>query len=67
MADLPLFLTPDDVAELVLRVGVRTVRRLVSAGKFPPADVHVSSKIIRWKRGTVEAWIEAQADAGAAR
>lgn len=67
MDDLPLFLTPDDVAKLVLRVDSRTVRRLVSAGKFPPADIRIGSKIIRWKRATVEGWIEAQAEAGAVR
>lgn len=67
MDDLPLFLTPDDVAMLVLRVDPRTVRRLVSAGKFPPADIHVGSKIVRWKRSTVESWIDAQGESAVAR
>ena len=38
-------------------VGERTVFRLISAGRFPRADIRMGGKLRLWKRETVEAWI----------
>lgn len=58
--------SPRRVAEL-LDVDPRTLRRLVSSGQFPAADVAVGAKLKRWKRTTVEAWIESGGRNGTAR
>ena len=35
-----------------------TFDRLLSERKFPPPDVAVNAKLIRWRRSTVDRWIE---------
>jgi len=43
-----------------LAVGKRTFWRLVSEGRFPPADLRVTTATPRWKRETLERWVEEQ-------
>lgn len=43
-----------------LPLDARTIRRWVSAGTFPSADVIIGHKVRLWKRETVEKWIEDQ-------
>lgn len=43
-----------------LSIGVRTLWRWVSVGIFPPPDVRIGSKVVRWKWETVTAWVDAQ-------
>lgn len=47
------------IADL-LSIGVRTLWRLVSAGIFPAPDVTIGSKIVRWKRTTLLAWLDCE-------
>lgn len=49
-----------DLAEVcrLLCLSERTVYRLISTGEFPAADVRIGGKIRRWRRETVERWIE---------
>ena len=52
-----LLMDVSDVAA-ALAVGQRTLWRWVAAGTFPPPDISIGAKVRRWKRATVEAWIE---------
>jgi len=51
----PGFLTSSQVAEK-LAMSVRTLWRLVAAGKFPQ-PVRYNRKLVRWKAEAVEAYI----------
>lgn len=42
----------------MLDVGVRTLWRWASDGTFPPPDVRVGTRVVRWRRETVDRWIE---------
>lgn len=53
----PQLLRMQDVARLV-NLNARTLRRMVSAGRFPPPDKSIGAKIRLWKRHTVMDWIE---------
>jgi predicted DNA-binding transcriptional regulator AlpA len=53
----PALLTLALIREHYLPIGERTVFRLISAGKFPKADIGIGGKIRLWKRATVENWI----------
>ncbi len=49
-----------------LAVPIRTFRRWRAAGKFPPPDVR--GRPNRWRRSTVERWIDSQVNGnGSAR
>jgi len=54
-----------DVAEVgrLLDVGQRTLWRWISTGDFPPPDVAMGRKFRRWRRATVETWIDSHAGA----
>lgn len=39
-----------------LDVPDRTLRRWISAGRFPPPDLRIG-KSLRWRRSTVLAWV----------
>ncbi|MBI3832813.1 MAG: helix-turn-helix domain-containing protein [Planctomycetes bacterium] len=54
---------PADVAAF-LKVDPRTLRRLISSGAFPAADIVLTDKIKRWRQETIDRWIEAQASDG---
>jgi predicted DNA-binding transcriptional regulator AlpA len=54
----PLLLRRDEVARLI-NVAGRTFDRLVATNQFPPADVRVGAKIVRWKKETISSWIDA--------
>lgn len=54
----PLLLTRIQVASLI-NVRPRTFDRLVAANQFPTADIVMNAKLIRWRRSTVETWIDA--------
>jgi hypothetical protein len=57
--DQKLALQPQTVAEL-LDINVRTLRRWVSTGFFPPHDFTYGGKMKFWTRATVEGWIAAR-------
>jgi predicted DNA-binding transcriptional regulator AlpA len=50
------FLDAPAIAEL-LSINRRTLRRLIVKGDFPPADLKLSTTLLRWRRETVENWI----------
>ena len=60
-AKLPTFLSQRQIAEL-LGASVRTIQTWRSAGKMPPPDVRVGG-VLRWRRETVELWLERSAAA----
>lgn len=49
-------LTIADVAGR-LRVSSRTIRRWVEAGQFPPPDLRVNRRVLRWRPATVDRFI----------
>jgi predicted DNA-binding transcriptional regulator AlpA len=51
-------MTIDDLSR-ELRIGARTLWRMISIGQFPPADLRCGRKIVRWRRATVQRWIAA--------
>lgn len=57
-----VLLKPSSVAGM-LDIGVRTLWRWSSDGSFPPPDIRHNARIVRWKRSTVLAWIDAQSTA----
>jgi predicted DNA-binding transcriptional regulator AlpA len=56
LADL-VRLSVKDVAALIGR-GEQSIRDMVKAGKFPPADHRDGPKCVRWSAGTVRRWLE---------
>jgi predicted DNA-binding transcriptional regulator AlpA len=63
---IPALLTKALIRRNYLPVGERTLDRWISSGTFPRPDIAIGGKVRYWKRETVEAWIDAQAE-GAAR
>lgn len=57
LAEPPALLTLLMIRKFYLPIGERTVFRLISAGKFPKADIGIGGKLRLWKRETIEAWI----------
>jgi len=47
-----------DILREFLPIGSRTIRRKIAQGKFPPPDLRMDSKIMLWRRGTVERWLD---------
>lgn len=45
----------------IIGVDRRTLRRMIVSGRFPEADVKLSKTLIRWKRSTVDRWIDNRA------
>ena len=41
-------------------VSERTLRKLISCGRFPKPDVRLSAKLRFWRRDTVLSWIAQQ-------
>lgn len=62
----PAMLTKLLIRKHFLPISERTFDRMVSAGKFPPADLPIGGKIRLWKRETVEQWISDQTASTAA-
>ncbi len=60
---LPLLLKPTSVAR-ELEIGIRTFWRWVSEGRFPQPDFRPNERVLRWKRSTVEKWVEDNATEG---
>jgi predicted DNA-binding transcriptional regulator AlpA len=58
--DPPLLLKPASVAAL-LQIGLRTLWRWIEDDKFPPPDLRMGPKVVRWRRATVDAWVAANA------
>lgn len=52
-----VLLSVKDVAALVGR-GEQTIRDMVKAGKFPPADHRDGPRCVRWSAGLVRQWLE---------
>lgn len=48
-----------DISKLI-SVGERTLRRWLSCGGFPKPDVRLRGKLLRWRRSTVDAWVQSQ-------
>jgi excisionase family DNA binding protein len=51
----PALMTLREIAAYT-QVGLRTLHRWKSSGKFPPPDLS-QGKVQRWRRDTVDAWI----------
>ena len=58
----PALLTLALIREHYLPVRPRTMFRLISAGKFPKADIGIGAKLRLWKRETVESWISSHGE-----
>ncbi len=63
LADLQR-LSVKDVSALIGR-GEQSIRDMVKAGKFPPADHRDGPKCVRWSAGTVRRWLESTRTAAA--
>jgi hypothetical protein len=50
----------------ILVVGPRTLRRWVNDGRFPPPDVRVNARVLRWRAATVEKALAGMTRKGAA-
>ncbi|MCC7291437.1 MAG: helix-turn-helix domain-containing protein [Phycisphaerales bacterium] len=52
-----------DVADICafLGLGERTLRRWISSRAFPPPDARLRGKLLRWRRSTLDAWVQSQA------
>ena len=61
----PALLTLALIRKYYVPAGERTLHRWISSGQFPRPDISIGGKVRYWKRETVEAWIEAQANGGA--
>ncbi len=50
-----------DAPEIARMLGInrRTLRRMIVKGEFPPAELRLSTTLLRWKRETVASWIDA--------
>jgi predicted DNA-binding transcriptional regulator AlpA len=57
----PALLTIRMIVEHFIPAGDRTIRRWISSGVFPKADIAIGGKTRFWKVETVESWIESQA------
>lgn len=60
----PALLTKLLIRRHYLPAGARTLDRWISSGAFPRPDISIGGKVRYWKRETVEAWIDAQAEGG---
>jgi predicted DNA-binding transcriptional regulator AlpA len=58
---IPALLTKSLIRKHYIPAGERTLDRWISSGAFPRADIAIGTKVRFWRRGTVEAWIDAQA------
>lgn len=54
---LPALLTMPMIRQHYLPLGGRTLRRWISAGTFPKADLAHGAKVRLWRKETVEAWL----------
>ena len=57
MDSLPAMLTIALIRKHYLPLGGRTLRRWISAGAFPKADLAQGAKIRLWRKETVEVWL----------
>ena len=53
----PALLTLGLIRQHYVPVGERTLRRWMSSGLFPRADIAMGGKVRFWKKTTVEKWI----------
>ena len=58
---LDALLNTEQVRAALGGISERTLRTLVSAKRFPAADVPLSSQLPCWRTSTVNKWIEDQA------
>ena len=59
-----LLLSVKQVSALI-GIAPRTLWRLASSGRFPRPDVKVGARIVKWRRTTVERWINVNSGDGA--
>lgn len=57
--DVEPMLTFAEVCSL-LRIGHRTARRWLSAGKLPAPDFLLAGTAARWKASTIQGWLDSQ-------
>jgi predicted DNA-binding transcriptional regulator AlpA len=57
----PALLTLSMIRKQYVPLGARTIFRMISAGKFPKADIASGGKIRLWRRETIQQWIDEQA------
>ncbi|MCL2641659.1 MAG: helix-turn-helix domain-containing protein [Phycisphaerales bacterium] len=61
MNELPLLLSVRDLSQPPLCLASkRTIFRWISTGEFPPADLAKGAKFRRWRRETVQDWLDSQ-------
>lgn len=53
----PLLYTLADLAE-ALRISRRHAERLIAGGRLPKPDIRLG-RAVRWRVGTIQAWLEA--------
>ncbi|MCL2647167.1 MAG: hypothetical protein FWD61_09200 [Phycisphaerales bacterium] len=63
--DIPALLTKALIRKHYIPAGERTLDRWIASGTFPHPDIAIGGKVRYWKRETVEAWIDAQAQGDA--
>ena len=61
----PLLLDRRGVCAMLM-MAERTFDRLRACRRFPPPDIELSERLIRWRRESVEKWIIEQPEAKAA-
>ncbi|HWE40684.1 MAG TPA: helix-turn-helix domain-containing protein [Isosphaeraceae bacterium] len=59
-ADLDYLMRLREVSEAV-QISTRTLYKMLAARTFPAADLRCGSRITRWRRSTVRAWMDANA------
>lgn len=55
----PALLTMALLRQHYLPFDERTIYRMISAGRFPKAELSIGRKLRAWRRETVEQWVEA--------
>lgn len=53
----PLALSISDIAQRT-SMSVRTIERLIADGRFPPADLRIGRRCVRWRTATVLAALD---------
>jgi predicted DNA-binding transcriptional regulator AlpA len=56
---LPAMLTREMICTHIAPIKERTFFKMLSQGRFPPADISCGGKVRLWKKTTIEAWMNA--------
>ncbi len=60
---IPALLNLEMIRRHYVPLAPRTLKRWVSSGQFPRADIAHGAKVRLWRREKIEAWIEEQSEA----